>query len=81
LIYIKDSVIKQLENTVRYYVSQGGGDLIKVMPPMKGKTDKRYFDVESGWLVCPCNNVKDAVLPINYDYYEAEVRKLVRFSA
>lgn len=81
LIYVKDGVTKQLENTVRYYVSQGGGDLIKVMPPMKGKSDKRYFDVESGWLVCPCNNVKDAVLPINYDYYEAEIRKLVRFSA
>lgn len=80
LIYVKDGVTKQLENTVRYYVSQGGGDLIKVMPPMKGKTDKRYFDVESGWMVCPCNNVKDAVLPINYDYYEAEIRKLVRFN-
>lgn len=69
---------RQLDNTLRYYVSEGGCSLVKVMPPLAKKPNEwRRIGVESGWTVCPCNNIKDAVLPINYAYYEHEVEKLV----
>lgn len=68
-----------LENTQRYYVSKGGGQLVKIMPPLaraKDPTAWRRIGVESGWSVCPCNDIKQATLPIDYDYYVREVEKL-----
>jgi hypothetical protein len=67
-----------LPNMLRYYVSEEGVTLTKIMPPLAKKPDVwRRIGVESGWTVCPCNHVRDAVLPINYEYYIAEVEKLV----
>lgn len=65
-----------LENTQRYYVAKSGQQLVKIMPPLKGKSDERRFNIESGWGVCPCNDIKDAVLPIEFNYYIQEVEKL-----
>jgi (2Fe-2S) ferredoxin len=66
-----------MENTQRYYVSVGGGELVKVMPPLAKKPDQwREIGICKGWTVCPCNNLKDVVLPVNYDYYINEVKKL-----
>lgn len=78
LVIHENGVDRELENTQRYYVSQGGGQLFKIMPPLAKKPGVwRRIGVESGWSVCPCNNVNDAVLPINFDYYAAEIEKLV----
>lgn len=72
-----DGVDRPLENTQRYYVSHGGGYLAKIMPPLAKKPDQwRRIGVESGWTVCPCNNIRDAVLPINHEYYIKETEKL-----
>lgn len=69
----------QLQNMTRYYVTTGEGcELVKIMPPLaKDPTKWRRIGVESGWKVCPCNNIKAATMPINYDYYIREVEKLV----
>lgn len=68
---------KPLPNMLRYYVSEGGVSLTKIMPPLAKKPDVwRRIGVESGWTVCPCNHVRDAVLPVNYTYYINEVEKL-----
>ena len=67
----------KLQNTTRYYIAQAGGKLTKWMPPLKGKTEWRQISVESGWSVCVCNDIKDAVLDIDYQYYIQEVEKLV----
>lgn len=67
----------QVQNTCRYYVSTGGKALTKVMPPLAKNPEKwRSIGVESGWTVCVCNDLRDAMLPINYDYYINEVEKL-----
>lgn len=72
-----DGVDYPLENTQRYYVSKGGGQLVKVMPPLAKKPNEwRRIGVESGWSVCPCNDLKQATLPIEYEYYIREVEKL-----
>ena len=74
---LKDGNEYVLPNMTRYYISQGGYQLVKLMPPLKGKTDWRRINVESGWTVCPCNDIRQAVLPIDYRYYIDEVEKLV----
>lgn len=76
LLYTDEHGEHQIQNTTRYYVAKGGGTLTKVMPPLKGKTEWRRFAIEKGWTVCVCNDMKDAVLPIDYDYYANEVEKL-----
>ena len=77
LIYVDDEGRqRQVENIVRYYISPEGGTLLKVMPPLKGKTDNRWFDVQKNCKVCCCNDITHAVLPIDYDFYIREARKL-----
>lgn len=67
----------QVQNTCRYYVSTEGKSLTKVMPPLAKNPDKwRRIGVESGWTVCVCNDLRDATMPINYEYYINEVEKL-----
>jgi len=69
---------QQLQNTTRYYVAKGGGQLIKVMPPLAKKPDVwRRIGIESGWGVQPCNDIRDAgKLPVDFDWYVKEVEKL-----
>jgi len=76
LVGIENGTEYQLPNLTRYYVSKGGCELNKLMPPLKGKTDWRRFKVEADLTACPCNHVKDAVLPIDYEYYIREIEKL-----
>jgi hypothetical protein len=74
----RDGVTTQLQNITRYYVAEGGGQLVKYMPPLAKKPGQwRKFAVESGWGVQPCNDIKDAgKLPVDFDYYVEEVEKL-----
>ncbi len=67
---------KQVQNTTRYYVAKGGGELLKWLPPLAGKTEWRRIAVESGWGVCVCNDIKDVTLPVDFDYYVNECEKL-----
>ena len=81
LVHVVDGVDHPVQNLTRYYVSEGGGELVKLMPPTPkqreaGKTDDRRMAIEKGWTVCVCNDILDAKLPINYEYYITEVEKL-----
>jgi DNA polymerase elongation subunit (family B) len=67
---------QQVQNITRYYIAKGGKPLVKWMPPLKGKTEWRKIAVESGWNVQVCNDLDDATLPIDYEYYIKEVEKL-----
>lgn len=67
----------QVQNTTRYYIAKSGKPLTKVMPPLKNKTEWRRIGVESGWNVQVCNDIKDATLPVDVDYYVNEIEKLV----
>jgi hypothetical protein len=67
---------ERVQNTSRYYVAKGGKPLRKWMPPLKGKTEWRGIGVQSGWGVQVCNNIKDAVLPVEFDFYVREIEKL-----
>ena len=68
---------KQLPNLLRYYVAKGGTALTKVMPPLAKKPGVfRHFAVVADRKVCPCNNIADATLPVDFDWYVNEVEKL-----
>jgi hypothetical protein len=67
---------QQVQNITRYYIAREGKPLTKWMPPLKGKTEWRKIAVESGWNVQVCNDLDDATLPIDYEYYIKEVEKL-----
>jgi hypothetical protein len=66
----------RVQNVTRYYIAKEGKPLFKWMPPLKGKTEWRKIGVESGWNVQVCNDIKDAVLPVDFDYYVERVEKL-----
>ena len=68
-----------LDRTQRYFVSTVGMPMTKIMPPLeKNPGVWRRFDIQSGYLVCPCNKMDNAVFPINYLWYEREIDKLVK---
>ena len=71
-----DNAVIPMDNTLRYYVSTSGGRLVKTMPPLPGKEERRRFDQEKGWKVWPCNDISTATAPIDYRYYEQEIEKL-----
>lgn len=67
------------QNICRYYVSEKGVNLVKMMPPLEGSgsEDWRSFNIESGRTVKVCNNIDDFKWDIDYDHYEKEALKLV----
>ena len=67
----------KVQNISRYYIAKGGKPLAKWMPPLKAKPGVwRCIGVESGWNVQVCNDIKDATLPVDFDYYIREIEKL-----
>lgn len=72
--------VTPLQNICRYYPSDEGGQLVKIMPPLKGGDEERRFNIESKWKMQPCNDMSDFKNDINYDYYIEEVEKLISFA-
>lgn len=71
-------VDEEVQRISRYYIANKGGELFKIMPPLKGKSLPRRMAQCKGWQVRICNDIKDAEpWDINYDYYIEETEKLV----
>jgi hypothetical protein len=67
----------KVQNTSRYYIAKDGKPLMKWMPPLAKKPGVwRQIGVESGWNVQVCNDIADATMPVDFDYYIQEVEKL-----
>lgn len=69
----------ELQNTIRYYVSNEGAKLVKVMPALESKEDSgdRRIGINREWNVKVCNDMKDYDGDLNYDFYISEAKKLV----
>lgn len=73
----------QQQNITRYYISDAGGSLVKVMPPTPAQVAKnadapeRRISINAGWTVWPCNDLDSPGPAFNYDYYIQEANKLV----
>lgn len=70
---------RQVQNITRYYISNSGASLVKIMPELASKpgSGERHIGIDVGWLVTECNRVPvDGLTDINYDYYISEAEKL-----
>jgi hypothetical protein len=69
---------KELQNTVRYYISKKGEPLKKVMPPLKESGEERIIGVNVGYDVKICNDAQEFDFgDINYEFYINEAKKLI----
>lgn len=70
---------EEVQRTTRYFVSTTGKPLVKHMPPLPKDPEKwRTSEMEAGWKVQVCNDIKHAEgVPIDYSYYVARVEDLV----
>lgn len=75
-----DGSYEQVQNTTRYYVAKGGRPMFKVMPPLEQGGKERRNGVCAGWMVQECNNMMNVTLPIDYEYYISEAKKLIELS-
>lgn len=79
LVLVTDEGEIQQQNICRYYPSvSSGGQLVKIMKPLVGKTEDRRLSIDAGWNMKICNelsefNRKD----VNYDYYVQAAKKLI----
>lgn len=66
------------QNICRYYISEEGEKLAKIMPPLPKDPEKeRYIGIDKEWNVKTCNNIVDFRWDVDYNYYITEARKLV----
>jgi hypothetical protein len=78
VLEMEDGEVIEQQNICRYYpVKQGGGKLIKIMPPLNGGEEWRRLGIDTDWKVSTCNNILDFKGDVNYDYYIQEARKLI----
>lgn len=78
LVLVVDGEDVPQQNICRYYpVKEGGGKLIKIMPPLKDGDPERRLGVDTSWSVKTCNDIADFKWDIDYNYYINEARKLI----
>lgn len=65
------------QNVCRYYPSEKGGKLIKIMPPLVDGGEERRLGIDVDYNVKVCNNILDFDWDLNYAYYINESRKLI----
>lgn len=77
LVYDDGREVQQ-QNICRYYPSETGGKLVKLMPGLKPGDDWRRLGIDTEWSVETCNNIKEFDWSkLNYEYYISEAKKLV----
>lgn len=72
-----------MQKITRYLITKEGGTLIKILPPLVGKIEDRETNLQKGWLVTVCNDLRGKDLTqlrklINYDYYINKANKLLK---
>lgn len=83
LFYRNETENTEVQKLTRYYVSCQGGQLVKVMPPLKDKIIDRDFQIESGYVCTIANVVTDELMyympeNLDYNYYVNECNKIIR---
>lgn len=72
---------EEIQRNSRYLISHIGAELTKVMPPLKGKTEKRRIAINKGACAFVYNYVEDwmsvASYEIDYDWYIQQAQDLV----
>lgn len=72
---------KEYQRVTRYLVTNTGGKLVKIMPPLGDKVDDRRIGINVSYVVTPYNNVESTDIndyDINYQFYIDECKKLLK---
>lgn len=78
LVLVVDEEDVPLQNICRYYpAKEGGGKLIKIMPPLVEGGEDRRLGIDTEWNVKPCNNINDFSWGVDYKYYIEQAAKLI----
>jgi len=79
--YLVTGKFRKNVDTKLYYKEGQGNTLIKIMPPLKDKTENREFNVEESWLCTTVNTLPDNLEElkniIDYDYYVEQAYKVI----
>lgn len=78
VLSLEDGTDVLQQNICRYYPSEEGGKLVKIMPPLKDGGEERRLSIDKEWSVKTCNDVNDFEWDkLNYEYYIVQAKKLV----
>jgi hypothetical protein len=78
LVLVVDGEDIQQQNICRYYPAKdGGGKLIKIMPPLKEGDEYRRMGIDTDYNVKTCNNINDFKWGVDYKYYIEQAVKLI----
>jgi hypothetical protein len=73
-----DGTEVQQQNMCRFYACDAGGELIKVMPPLKEEAEPRRISIGEGYGMWTCNDINDFTWKdVDYQYYIDAAQKLV----
>jgi hypothetical protein len=78
LVLVIDEEDVPQQNICRYYpAKEGGGKLIKLMPPLVEGGEVRRLGIDTDWNVKTCNNMNDFSWGVDYKYYIDQAAKLI----
>lgn len=78
LVLVVDEEDVSQQNICRYYpAKEGGGKLIKLMPPLVEGGEVRRLGIDTDWNVKTCNNINDFSWGVDYKYYIDQAAKLI----
>lgn len=78
LVLVIDGEDVPQQNICRYYpAKEGGGKLIKLMPPLVEGGEVRRLGIDTEWNVTTCNNINDFSWGVDYKYYIDQAAKLI----
>lgn len=79
--YLVTGKYRKNKETKKYEKTGRGKTLIKIMPPIKGKSEEREFNVEESWLCTTMNklpeNLESLKQIVDYDYYIEKIRDVI----
>ena len=71
---------EKMGRNLRYYAALRGYELFKHSPPLKGKTNDRWFAIEKNQTIFPCNRADTFdVDNLNYGYYIEKAKEISTF--
>lgn len=78
LVLVVDGEDVQQQNICRYYpAKEGGGKLVKLMPPFVEGGEIRRLGIDTEWDVKTCNKISDFQWGVDYKYYIEQAAKLI----
>ncbi len=78
LVIVEEGEDIPQQNICRYYpCKEGGGKLIKIMPPLVAGGEDRRLGIDTDWNVKTCNDINDFSWDVDYKYYIEQAKKLV----